>query len=904
MGKGVSKSHVSPLLQLCKERKEFIKAAKYCRYDLVSAFMVYLESLLELGNALNTYVEQELIFCADISTHNVSLSDFDEEEDTHLELSSSESDLHSLFHGSHCDHKEEEEEESISPFHESSNKEGCNNINMSSKNEHYSNHENVHDHVTMSHGEGLEHHGNGLRMSFDNRFEETPKSGHWFLEQHDQDYFGAPAMSFSYHNDKLVHYGNEAFSKFVTPYNHVELQKHGTGDTKPATTMPTPPPPSPPQVTTWDFLYPFSQNDDVYYDNDLDLRQVREKEGIPDLEDENEIAKSSTVFDEKVKDSGMRHGMNCNVQLDSDKNVREVREKEGIADIEHESETAKSSAVFDEKTKESGMNYAVHLDSDKNVREVKERGVPDLEDECDLSSTVSSVFDEKEMESEMRHGLSGNDTSNVTQLNPNEDALSGKIKVLTIWRKSNEKDMCSKAEVTNVHGRMSLKEAVLDISNEFKYAFDSGKEFYSVIEVANLPYQSICTRLRAFASHVLGLITPSRRTYLLPSYMSYQPVSRPKKLSKPDKLYNQEHVCSGDLSSTLEMLYLWEKKLYREIIVEEKLQVPYDKKYKSLKKLDDKGSETDKIDENFASMKLLLSEINVSVQSIIAISRQIHELTDNKLLLELNKLIEGLFRLWKVMSTCHQKQLQTITKAKSHVHILDPKNRKKSSSKTTLRLERVFLKWGMCFNNFINIQKAFLKNLHGWLLRHTEQELEETIDGNGPVLQSDTKAPHTFRICNEWYHAIDKISETEVSEAISNFASNLHQLYEKLEEEKALKVRVKSLLKYYQHKLKLLCNQNGTNSDQCISFINMKASENFDEDEVPLLRESGENIGILRKTLIEQKKRHKQVIRHVNDIASSCLQKGLPPIFEAMGNFCLENMKIYEQLTFQNTAPS
>ncbi|KAE9604186.1 hypothetical protein Lal_00001653 [Lupinus albus] len=617
MGKGVSKSHVSPLLKLCKERKEFIKAAKYCRYDLVSAFMVYLDSLLELGNALNTFVEQEFIFCADISTHNVSLSDFDEEEDTHLELSSSESDLHSLFHGSHCDHKEEEEEEeeSISPFHESSNKEGCNNINMSSKNHNHSNHENVHDHVTMSHGEGLEHH-------------ETPQSGHWFLEQYDQEYFGAPAMSFSYHNDKFVHYGNEAFSKFVTPYNHVESQKHGTDEqSKPATTMPTPPPPSPPQVTTWDFLYPFSQNDDVYYGNDIDLRQVREKEGIPDLEDENEIAKSLEVFDEKVKDSGMRHGMDYNVLPNSDKNVREVREKEGITCLEDENETAKSSAVFDEKTKES----------DKNVKE----GVPNLEDESDVSSTVSSVFDEKEMESEMRNGSSGNGTSNVTQLNPNEDALSGKIKVLTIWRKSNEKDMWSKAEETNVHGRMSLKEAVLDISNEFKYVFDSGKEFYKVIEVAKLPHHSICTRLKAFASHVLGLIIPSIKTSLLPSYMSYQPVSRPKKLSKADKLYNQEHVCIGDLSSTLEMLYLWENKLYREVIVEEKLQVPYDKKYKRLQKLDGRGSEIDKIDGTFASMKVLLSEINVPVQSIIAISRQIHELTDNKLLLELNKLIEG-----------------------------------------------------------------------------------------------------------------------------------------------------------------------------------------------------------------------------------------------------------------------
>lgn len=57
--------------------------------------------------------------------------------------------------------------------------------------------------------------------------------------------------------------------------------------------------------------------------------------------------------------------------------------------------------------------------------------------------------------------------------------------------------------------------------------------------------------------------------------------------------------------------------------------------------MDDRGSETDKVDDAFASFKLIRSEMNVVVASISAISRKIHELRDNKLLPELNKLVEG-----------------------------------------------------------------------------------------------------------------------------------------------------------------------------------------------------------------------------------------------------------------------
>ncbi|KAI4336472.1 hypothetical protein L6164_014994 [Bauhinia variegata] len=69
---------------------------------------------------------------------------------------------------------------------------------------------------------------------------------------------------------------------------------------------------------------------------------------------------------------------------------------------------------------------------------------------------------------------------------------------------------------------------------------------------------------------------------------------------------------------------------------EEKLRTLYDNQHRRLKILDDRGSESENIDDTMASMRRLHPEISVAVASITVISREIH-----KLLPELKRLIEG-----------------------------------------------------------------------------------------------------------------------------------------------------------------------------------------------------------------------------------------------------------------------
>lgn len=255
------------------------------------------------------------------------------------------------------------------------------------------------------------------------------------------------------------------------------------------------------------------------------------------------------------------------------------------------------------------------------------------------------------------------------------------------------------------------------------------------------------------------------------------------------------------------------------------------------------------------------------------------------------------------MSTCHHKQFQAISKAISHVHIVDPLKKNKSSSKATLKLKKVVLNWGKCFSNFIKKQKTLVKHLNDWLQRCSLKETEENEDRISTLLPSDLEAPPIFKVCNNWYNAINKVSEIEVSKAINNFASNLHQFYQKLKEEHALKVRVKHFFKDYKQRFRSYCKKNYINSQQYYSFIKMKATDDFEENEIPLLRVSNDNLAVSRLRLIEERKKHQQFVKHVNDAASSCLQEGLTPIFEALLSFSLENLNIYEQLKFPNGGP-
>lgn len=237
------------------------------------------------------------------------------------------------------------------------------------------------------------------------------------------------------------------------------------------------------------------------------------------------------------------------------------------------------------------------------------------------------------------------------------------------------------------------------------------------------------------------------------------------------------------------------------------------------------------------------------------------------------------------MAKCHRKQLQEIMHVKPHVQVASGSISGDCGLRATLKLERECLKWEKCFGDWVNAQKSFVKLLNNWLLRCIIQKQEETPDGIAPFSPGKVGAPGTFIVCNDWYQTVERNSESHVSEAIHNFATSLHQLWEKQSVECQLRVRAEFLLKDYERRTKSFYEERGINSSDNVAAANEFAG--VDE---------WENLESMKKRMEEQRIKHGEATMEANDAASTSLRSGMISIFEALESFCLESLRGYEQI--------
>jgi len=229
----------------------------------------------------------------------------------------------------------------------------------------------------------------------------------------------------------------------------------------------------------------------------------------------------------------------------------------------------------------------------------------------------------------------------------------------------------------------------------------------------------------------------------LPVASSHSSTSENGKSSSIDKgnsayLEIDEEVVigSGNLSSTLQKLHLWEKKLYDEIMVEEKLRVLYENNCRKLKRLDERGAEAHKIDATRTLVRSLSSKIRIAIQVVDNISVKINKLRDEELWPQLNSFIQGLTRLWKSMLQCHRSQCQAIGQAKQLDAVAMQKYISDAHLEAMLQLEHDLVDWTSVFSSWVGAQKGFVRALNNWLLKCLLYVPEETDDGTVPFSPS------------------------------------------------------------------------------------------------------------------------------------------------------------------------
>lgn len=130
------------------------------------------------------------------------------------------------------------------------------------------------------------------------------------------------------------------------------------------------------------------------------------------------------------------------------------------------------------------------------------------------------------------------------------------------------------------------------------------------------------------------------------------------------------------------------------------------------------------------------------------------------------------------MLECHHNQCLAIREARN-LDVLASHKLSDAHLEATLRLERDLLQWTKMFTGWIAAQKGFVRALNNWLLKCIVNEQEETADGMAPFSPGRLGAPPAFVICNQWAHALDRISEKEVVDSMCVFAKSILQLWER-----------------------------------------------------------------------------------------------------------------------------
>ncbi|KAK4265520.1 hypothetical protein QN277_026566 [Acacia crassicarpa] len=512
---------------------------------------------------------------------------------------------------------------------------------------------------------------------------------------------------------------------------------------------PSIPPPSP-QNSQWDFFWnPFSSLDYYGYPNrsSLDhtsmdyeargLRQVREEEGIPDLE-EDETEQEDFV--------GKR-------------NVPEERSKVDVNSSRKEEVTVED--VDDDNDED---------DDDDDDEEEEEEGT-----EC---------------ETETEHEIKDSHVSGGTSFEVSKAQTAGHID-------SKRQDMTVRNQQTKeetpgftvyVNRRpTSMAEVISDLEAQFKIVCDAANDVSALLEAKKAQY--LLTSNELSATKLLNPVALFRSASSRSSSSRFLMNCSSTREDYESNNDPPEDSCmfSGSHHSTLDRLYAWEKKLYEEVKCGERIRIAYEKKCMQLKNQDVKGVDHSSVDKTRAAIRDLHTQMMVSMHSVEAISKRIEALRDEELHPQLLELLQGLARMWQVMAESHRTQKRTLDEAKillagtpsksnhrkqTSMSITDPQRLARSAS----NLETELRNWRASFESWITSQRSYIHALTGWLLRCMRSESDISKLPPGSPRQSSGTHP-IYGLCVQWSRRLDSIQETAVLDGLDFFAAGMGSLY-------------------------------------------------------------------------------------------------------------------------------
>uniref|UniRef100_A0A0D9YKB5 DUF632 domain-containing protein n=1 Tax=Oryza glumipatula TaxID=40148 RepID=A0A0D9YKB5_9ORYZ len=647
--------------------------------------------------------------------------------------------------------------------------------------------------------------------------------------------------------DASYGYGGYGYTYSYGPYGEVVAEE------RPETAA-TPPPTA--EVSAWDFFDPFTSYDQFMEDykghdggslpsNSPNYSELRRMEGIPELEDEAELeaaeAKASKPSASVVADQGGKgkRPISSDVSSKGEASDGKLLQRKGSGgNGEPENASLKGSGNGDNNGSSTSKKKGIAFD--------------------DIGQPIAAAQGE---------GGSG---------------------------KSVQSTAVSSESFSPLHqGNRSVMEAMDEIKERFDEALNCGEEVSKLLEVGKVPPQSSTPRvLRYLSSRVmdpLSLTVPA--SSCLP-----KPRRKPRTLSGKASTSSNPSVAgrrnsSGSLSTTLEKLCAWEKKIYQEIKDEEKLRILYEKKYRRLKSLDERGLDSTTIDATRLSVRNLQSRITINIRTANAFSSKIQNIRDEELYPQLVDLIIGLRRMWKAVLLCHEKQLSAIQDSKMHLIKAVTISQSNAAAVATVELERELAKWYRCFNKWISSQRSYAEALNGWLRKWlTEPEVQEenTPDGAPPFSPGKLGAPPVFVISNDWLQVIEMVSKNEVLKTIDQFSKLVHEYKKTQEKEHRQKRKADHASRDYNKRREVLQRELGLSTSLDMVAVMENTHHSHDNRVIELEKMS--------RKKDEEKTKHDEIVKHAHLAASATLPVGLVPVLHQIVSFSQENVQKYTSI--------
>lgn len=645
------------------------------------------------------------------------------------------------------------------------------------------------------------HYGAGLPPSYSG----YPSSSYGaYPEQSEQSY------SYTPYQPNYAAYGGGGFfgGPASPPPSYLPYGSGIGGDRSPPPPRTPPPPPSPPKTSTWDFLNPFGGYESFAeeirypYTPSRSSREVREEEGIPDLEDEEH---------EVVKEAYVDGGGKFSTSTSASTTPESISKASGKGD---------GSGIVGED---------LHYSSGKLGRSGKVGEDPYYTSAKSGKSGEASSSSAAEVEAHVK----------------DKNVVADEIKQAEPQPQQQQHNVRAVVAPTRYH---DMSEVVEEINKQFDRASKSFDEVKKMLEVGKIQYNQKSSVIEVSTRIMCGLPSSSH--------------------SKDQFLEFEEDnvMSSGNLSSTLRKLYLWEQKLYEEVKVEEKMRIVLERECEHLRRLDERGAEATKIESTQIFIRKLSTKIRIAIQVVESISNKISKLRDEELWPQINEFIQGMMRMWRVMLECHRIQCQAISNATiasggrlNETHIVATKN-----------LELDLLDLTTCFSAWIGTQKTFVKSLNCWLLKGLRYVPEETDDGVAPFSPGRLGAPPVFVICNYWSQTLERISEREALDAMKVFALNILDLWEQ---------------HHIEQRQRLKANQDMDKALRAVEIEEQQMRRAVEVKNKRLELVSGQG-GLM---LSGQAHRGQTV-------EMSSLHLNLRQFFEAMENFTANSLKAYEEL--------